>query len=117
MHMDAKKIIGVSILVAIMAAFGVVIVKQMSTVSEMPTNSGTPKTSTPVKPGLTEEAQPVVMDTKQPATVDAIVSDIDSEIMADEAAIAGEAAGEAAVIEEEAGALNEVSEFYDENNL
>lgn len=117
MHMDAKKIIGVSVLVIVMAALGVVIVRQMSTVPEMPTGNAMPKAAVPVKPGLTEEAQPAVMDTKQPATVDAIVSDIDSEIMADEAAIAGEAAGETAVIEEEAGALNEVSEFYDENNL
>ena len=115
--MDAKKIIGVSIVVVVMAALGVVIVKQMSTVPEMPSSNTMPKTTVPVKPGLTEEAQPAVMDTKQPATVDAILSDIDSEIMADEAVIAGEAAGEAAVIEEETGALNEVSEFYDENNL
>lgn len=115
--MDAKKIIGISILVAVVTALGVVIVKQMSTVPEMSTGNVVPKAMVPVKPGLTEEAQPAVMDMKQPATVDAIVSDIDSEIMADESVIAGEAAGEAAVIEEEAGALNEVSEFYDENNL
>lgn len=115
--MDAKKIIGVSILVIIVAALGVIIVKQMSTIPEMPTGNTMPKAVAPIKPGLTEEAQPAVMDTKQPATVDAIIDDINSEIAADEAVIAGEAAGESAVIEEEAGALNEVSEFYDENNL
>lgn len=113
--MDAKKIIGVSILVAVVAALGVVIVKQMSALPD--TSTATPKTSTPVKPGLTEEAQPAVMDARQPATVDAIIGDINSEVTADEAAIAGEAAGEASVVEEEAGALNDVSEFYDENNL
>lgn len=118
--MDAKKIIGVTILVAVVVTLGVVIVRQMSMTPEM-----TPRTEQqvgtrqmPVKPGLTEEPQLApAIDTKKPATVDAIVSDIDSEASADQSAVSKDADGDATVITQEGDSLNNVSQFYDETNL
>jgi hypothetical protein len=118
--MDAKKIIGLGVLVAIVGALGVVIIKQMSTVTRPATSMTTttvPQNEPAAKKGLTEEAQLSVPDTQQPTTVDAIVGDIDSEMVSDDAAVTDEATGEAAVMEEESGSLNDVSEFYDDKNL
>lgn len=119
--MDAKKILGVVILVGIIVAFGVVIVRQMGSVPrEM--SLDTPKTVMPknvneIPAGLTEEPQAAVMDTKQPATVDAIVGDISKEADSDTTVMSNEAAGETAVVNDESGSLNEVSKFYDDTNL
>ena len=117
--MDTKKIIGVSVVVAVIAALGYAIVQQMSDVS--PSVEGKPLTVTPqqpVKAGLSEEPQDAsVPDTRQPATVDTIVGDMESEAGSDQATMGGEVSGESSVIDNEGSSLNEVSQSYDEKSF
>lgn len=69
--MDTRKIIGATILIAIVVVLGVVIVKQMSRVSQAPVSApSTMPTQVPVKMGLTEEPQVVPpADIKAPVTI------------------------------------------------
>ena len=117
--MDTKKIIGVMVLVAIVVALGGVIFKQMSQMSG--SSADTPAvmvSSTPVKNGLTEAPQLApTLDTKAPATIDAIVGDISGEASSSQALFDAEASGETSVLDKEESSLNSVSQFYDETNL
>lgn len=117
--MEAKKTIGVGVLVIIVIVLGVMIVKQMATFSSKTPSSSSnmmiPKNQSSPKTGLTEEPQTAPMDTKQPATVDAIVGDIEGEAAVDNQVLSDETRGEASVVEEESTSLNEVSTSYDEN--
>lgn len=119
--MDAKKIVGVTVLVGILIAFGAIIVRQMRSVpSGMSLDTPKammPKDAQPVPSGMAENQQTPSIDTKKPATVDAIVGDISKESDSDSAAITSEEAGETSVVNDESGSLNEVSEFYDDKNL
>ncbi len=120
--MDAKKIIGVTLVVAVIVVFGFVLVQQMSDMSPSP-NPGQPLTvvpqnGQPVRPGLSEDAQDAPLpDTRKPATIDAIVLDISGEAEIDNSVLANEISGESSIIEDEGSSLNEVSQFYDENSL
>jgi hypothetical protein len=118
--MDAKKIIGVSVIIALIVVLGYAIVRQMSS---MPSSSVEEKSSRnlpgePIKSGLSEEPQDAsVPDTRQPATVDVIVGDIEAEAEIDRSAMEGELSGEASILGDEESSLNEVSQFYDEKSL
>ena len=117
--MDAKKIIGVSVVIVLIVVLGFVIVQQMSNQSaEQDPLSMIPQKVQPVRPGLSEEPQVAPLpDTQKPATIDAIVDDIGGESDIVKSAIASEISGESLILEAEGSSLNEVSQFYDENSL
>ncbi len=120
--MDAKKIIGVSLVIALVLVLGFVLVQQMTETSPSSDNknplTASPQNAQGVRPGLSEESQEApLLDTRKPTTVDAIVDDIGGEVQTDQSAVSSEISGEASIIEDEGSALNEVSQFYDENSL
>lgn len=120
--MDAKKIIGVALVVAIVVALGFVLVQQMSGMSpssdEKNPSAASSQNAQSVRPGLSEDAQVAPLpDTRKPTTVDAIVDDIGGEAGADQSAVNNEVSGESSVVDDEGSSLNEVSQFYDENSL
>ena len=119
--MDAKKITGVAIVVALIIVLGYAIVRQMSNTPSSPAEKNplaVSQDTRQIQPGLSEEPQSAPLpDTRQPATVDAIVVDIEGESGVDQSAMAGEVSGESSIFEDEGSSLNEVSQFYDENSL
>lgn len=120
--MDAKKIIGVSLVIALVLVLGFVLVQKMTEMSPSSDNKNPPTASLQnaqgLRPGLSEEPQEASLpDTRKPTTVDAIVDDIEGESIADQSAVSSEVSGETSIIEDEGSALNEVSQFYDEKNL
>ena len=117
--MDTRKIIGVTLLIVVVVALGVVIVKQMSRVSQAPTTMpSVPLTQVPAKTGLTEEPQLALLaDIKAPATIDAIVNDMSSEVVTDQSSLDTETSSETSVLDQEASSLNDISQFYDEKSL
>ncbi|MBP7811297.1 MAG: hypothetical protein KA054_00415 [Candidatus Moranbacteria bacterium] len=120
--MDAKKIIGVAIAVVILIVLGYAIINGMSEMTSAPTEQNpmvvSPKNTQPVRPGLSEEPQSAPLpDVREPATVDAIVDDLEKEVVTEQSAMESEVLGESSILENEATSLNEVSQFYDENSL
>lgn len=120
--MDAKKIIGVAIVVALLIVLGYAIVREMSGMTSVPAVENpmavSPRNTQPVRPGLSEEPQSApLLDTRKPATVDAIIGDLEREGATEQSALESEISGESSILEDEATSLNEVSQFYDENSL
>ena len=120
--MDAKKIIGIALAGVLLIVLGYAIVQQMSGMSpssaEKDPMVASPRNTQPVRPGLSEEPQDALLpDTRQPATVDAIVSDLEREVGIEQSAMESEISGESSILEDEESSLNEVSQFYDENSL
>ncbi len=120
--MDVKKSVGIGILAVAVVAVGFLVVRQVRSldgVSGQPMGLGAlPRNTSSTSTQITSETGDVSMrNTREPASVDAIIDDMGREANADQAALINEAVGESATVMQDSQSLNDVSQFYDDKSL